>query len=232
MSSQLIEIKQAIDSFDLETARNLLRGEIQNNPSADIFFLASQAAINDVQRLLFLEKAVNLDPFHEKATLELSKHKQPSPPNSMYRPQGTLTPAPSSVPTPRESAQPARTRPTWITVWAIFAIVGGILGIIGGLATLPDSAGWLTLIVSAGSLAYGIGFIQLNDWAWQLARVVLVVGIIGGVIGLISTLSNQSLPGEVKTGMITGYVIGYAINSLLLRYLQSERIKEVFVIYS
>lgn len=84
MSGQLTEIKQAIDSFDLEKARNLLRGELQNNPSADIFYLAAQADLNESQRLHFLEKAVNLDPFHEKATLELSKRKPSSPANATH----------------------------------------------------------------------------------------------------------------------------------------------------
>ena len=236
MSGQLTEIKQAIDSFELEKARNLLRGELQNNPSADVFYLAAQAALNESQRLHFLEKAVNLDPFHEKATLELSKRKPSSPTNGTHGSRESAKPVTHNKSTQRETApeatQPLQTRPTWITVWAILAIIGGIFGVIGGLATLPDTAGWLTLIVSAGTLTYGIGFLQLHDWAWQLARVVLVVGIIGGVIGLISTLSDQLLPGDVKTGMIAGYVIGFVINGLLLRYLQSERIKEVFVIYS
>lgn len=72
MTDRLNEIQDAIDNFQMDTARQLLREELQANPSADGYFLASQAAQTHGQRVRFLEKAINLDPFHQAAHDELS----------------------------------------------------------------------------------------------------------------------------------------------------------------
>jgi len=71
----LQEVRQAIDVFDLEKARQLLRDHLKNNPSAEAYYLAALAAVSDVQRHDFLEKAIELDPFHKEAVLELEKSK-------------------------------------------------------------------------------------------------------------------------------------------------------------
>ncbi|MBX3086385.1 MAG: hypothetical protein KF716_32410 [Anaerolineae bacterium] len=66
------EIKNAIDSFDIERARTLLR-EALKNPDAETYYLASQVALNDEQKTEFLTKALNLDPAHRNARLALDK---------------------------------------------------------------------------------------------------------------------------------------------------------------
>lgn len=71
MSNLLIrQIRSAIQASDHEKARMLLKDALKN-PTAEIFFLASQAALNDQQRETFLEKALDLDPFY-KPTAEAS----------------------------------------------------------------------------------------------------------------------------------------------------------------
>lgn len=74
MSSKNPEIKAAIDSFDLSRARDLLR-EAMPEANAETFYLASRAALDDEQRLEFLERAVALDPFHEAARTALRQMK-------------------------------------------------------------------------------------------------------------------------------------------------------------
>ena len=71
MSESLEEIQRAIDTFDIEKARGLIRDQLQSDPSADLYFLASQVALNDDQKREFLQKALDLDPFHIKADAAL-----------------------------------------------------------------------------------------------------------------------------------------------------------------
>lgn len=73
MNNHNDEIRAAINMFDMEKARQLLREELQRNPTAETYYLASLAALNEQQRHTFLQKAVELDPFHIEANAELSQ---------------------------------------------------------------------------------------------------------------------------------------------------------------
>jgi len=75
MTDRLSDIRTAIDGFDVERARALLREELRESPSAEAYYLASQVALNDEQRKKFLQEALALDPFHEKAAAALEKSK-------------------------------------------------------------------------------------------------------------------------------------------------------------
>lgn len=66
MSNLNPQIKEAIDSFDLPRARQLLRDALKE-ADAETFYLASRAALDDEQKHEFLQKALALDPFHEAA---------------------------------------------------------------------------------------------------------------------------------------------------------------------
>ena len=72
MTDRLAEIQQAIDSFQMDAARAMLREELAERPGADAYYLASQAAINHGQRVEFLEKTLELDPAHPGAQDELA----------------------------------------------------------------------------------------------------------------------------------------------------------------
>lgn len=72
MSDKLNEIQRAIDTFQLDHARELLHEELAENPTADVYYLASQAAVNHGQRVDYLNKAIDLDPFHKPAHDELA----------------------------------------------------------------------------------------------------------------------------------------------------------------
>lgn len=70
MSELNIKIKEAIDSFDTDKARELLR-DAMKEADAETYFLASKVALDDDQKKEFLQKAIELDPFHEKANKAL-----------------------------------------------------------------------------------------------------------------------------------------------------------------
>lgn len=67
MSEEYREIREAIDNFETERARDLIREALKENPTAEVYYLASQVAMNDYQRRKFLSQALELDPFHTKA---------------------------------------------------------------------------------------------------------------------------------------------------------------------
>lgn len=69
---EFVDVRQAIAEENFEQARDLLRVHIKEDPeSAEVWYLAAKAAVNDAQRQAFLEKAVDLDPLHAHAANEL-----------------------------------------------------------------------------------------------------------------------------------------------------------------
>lgn len=67
-----VEIRDAIDSFNFDQARSLLR-EALKDPSSETYYLASLVSINERQRAHFLRKAVELDPSNQQASKELKQ---------------------------------------------------------------------------------------------------------------------------------------------------------------
>ena len=62
------DVQVALSQENLEEARELLRTYLQEEPgSAEVWYLAAQAAVNDKQRQHFLEKAVECDPLYAAA---------------------------------------------------------------------------------------------------------------------------------------------------------------------
>lgn len=93
MSSKNPDIKAAIDSMDVDGARSLLRDALKE-ADAETYYLASQVALSDDQKRDFLKKAVDLDPFHAKATEALQG--KPAAPVASYPLANTAQPKPTS----------------------------------------------------------------------------------------------------------------------------------------
>ena len=77
MKDKLAEIQAAIDRFQMDEARALAERELVENPSAEAYYLASQAALSHGQRVELLEKALALDPEHAAAAQELADMQPP-----------------------------------------------------------------------------------------------------------------------------------------------------------
>jgi hypothetical protein len=73
------EIKMAIQSGNKDLARELLRSEIKDHPSADTWYLASLVASSSEQNMNFLKRAIDADPFHDQAIAALDKLKSKQP---------------------------------------------------------------------------------------------------------------------------------------------------------
>lgn len=61
------EIRAAIKRGEAEQARQLLREALKTEQTAELFLLCAQVAVNDLQKKRFIEKALELDPFHADA---------------------------------------------------------------------------------------------------------------------------------------------------------------------
>ncbi len=76
-SNALQEIRKQLKVKNKETARNLLRNYLQQHPrDAEGWYLAALAAASKAQAIQFLERAINIDPFHEKAVRSLNSFQQ------------------------------------------------------------------------------------------------------------------------------------------------------------
>jgi hypothetical protein len=197
MSEYNTEIRKAIDSFDVEQARALLRDALKQNADAETYYLASQVALNDSQKKSFLEKALGLDPFHRRASedLELLKnpHKQTGQKVTEAVSNQVVTAPPVSgysqiAPTTESKSLPLY----WYLIWAVVTVGGAVAGweisfiISKGSNDLPSwiswAAGGLTggLIVAAGQWFVLNTVIEKNNFwfpitlvAWLVAQVQL-----------------------------------------------------------
>jgi|GEM_PF-5030278 len=98
MSNLNETIRLAIEQGNIEAARESLREAIRE-ANAETFYLASKVALDNDQRTQFLQKTLDLDPFHAKAYKELQDIKGRSTPQT---PKSTPLPAPiqPSIPLP------------------------------------------------------------------------------------------------------------------------------------
>ena len=114
MTDRLAEIQQAIDSFQMDAARAMLREELAERPGADVYYLASQAAINHGQRVEFLEKTLELDPAHPRAQDELADIRR-------------VKSGPAPAPRPAPEAAPSRVKLASVGKRWIAIIIDGTL---------------------------------------------------------------------------------------------------------
>ncbi len=124
-------------------------------------------------------------------------------------------------------------RPTGVTILAILAIIGGVLGLcgsisllgLGGLTAVSGEVstgatagifGGLGIISSVLYLAFGVGAWLLKPWAW-------ILGVIGAGLSIVSNVLSL-----VGGGTLIAAVIGLIIPVVILWYLFRPEIKAAF----
>jgi hypothetical protein len=124
-------------------------------------------------------------------------------------------------------------RPQGVTILAILAAIGGVLGIFGGLAALFGGAvigglgggalggllsiiGLVALVQSALELAFAYGAWRLQPWAWTLGVAAAVISL---VISVLWIIGGQSLFNQA---------ISIVIAAVILYYLNTPEVKRAF----
>ena len=161
----------------------------------------------------------------------------PTPPPSMG-PAAAPPPAPApaapapapAAPTnwapPASAASGAAARPTGITILAILAGIGGVLGLLGGFVVflggtvlfgaLGGLLGLAYLAYAGLLIAFAYGAWTLKPWAWSLGVAVAAFGIVLAVLYILGGSSFFS------------QVVSIAIDGGILYYLNQPGIKSVF----
>ena len=136
-------------------------------------------------------------------------------------------------------------RPTGVTVLAVLYFIGaaflglcGILFIVGGsmLSGLAQSGGpgsalfamggavvgGIFLVLALLDLAIGIGFIKLQNWARVLAIILIAIGVLFGLLGLVSMLAH------LVVGVLVFRLVFLVIEIWILVYLFKPHVKQAF----
>ncbi len=121
-------------------------------------------------------------------------------------------------------------RPTGVTILAILAVIGGILGLLAGLVLIGLSSvsfaipglaglvviiGLVTLAVAILDFVFAYGAWNLRPWAWTLGIGLEVVSIIINVI-------------QLRSDTITNTIISIAIAAGIIYYLYQPHVRRAF----
>ncbi len=111
-------------------------------------------------------------------------------------------------------------RPLGVTVVALLAAVGGILGVIGGLQLIGLGGafgvwGFILLAMSIADLVVAWGCWMLLPWAWTLGVVVVVVQFGLALLNLVN-------------GNIVNGIISLVVNGGVLYYLDTPDVRRAF----
>jgi hypothetical protein len=130
-----------------------------------------------------------------------------------------------------------------ITILAILALIGGIFGLLGGLALIAGGAliggavggsagvafggfafvaGVVTLGLAIAYLAFAYGGWTLKPWAWALGVIIALASIVWTVIGAV-------LSGDIVGSILNvSTIISLAIAVVILYYLNTPTVKAAF----
>lgn len=126
-------------------------------------------------------------------------------------------------------------RPTGVTVLAVLAAIGGVLGIIGGLALagLGSLAAGLVGSADLGALAFVVGGAELVVGALYIA---FAIGAWGGrpwawATGIVVALANIVLPIVwviIGASSVASAAVSVVIAGVILYYLNQPTVKRFF----
>ena len=117
-------------------------------------------------------------------------------------------------------------RPTGVTILAILAAIGGVLGLLGGLALVGFGglagglvgaaiggfvviSGLIILVLAVLELVLAYGFWTLQPWAWQLGVILSAVNILIQILGVLRIVFYSDLSSALLSIIISGVIIYY-----------------------
>ncbi len=117
-------------------------------------------------------------------------------------------------------------RPKGVTILAILAAIGGVLGLLGGLALVGFGglagglvgaaiggfvviSGLIILVLAVLELVLAYGFWTLQPWAWQLGVILSAVNILIQILGVLRIVFYSDLSSALLSIIISGVIIYY-----------------------
>ncbi|MCY3779651.1 MAG: RDD family protein [Chloroflexi bacterium] len=200
MSDRLAEIRAAIDSFQMDRARALAATELEEDPSAEAYYLAAMAALKQGQRLTYLEKALELDPAHAGARAELAGIRRPDDVPS--EPEPKPAPKPKAEPEPiSPSVQPATSQFKLASLGKRFIAIciDGFIVALFSFAVMAALGHFAQLYEAMSSLDEAIIAAAISQFQSEAIPVNLVVSGIYNVV-LMVAFNGQTL-GKMVFGM-------------------------------
>jgi hypothetical protein len=144
MTTDFERIREALNAGDKATARALLPPLIKTRPTADLWVMAARACESKADAIKCLRKALDLDPYHNRANTLLLQIEKIDAPTSAEWERLTAPPRPRAKTTPVEQGKRKRRMTTWrwITLISFFLLGSAcslftlnMVGLIKGVVT-------------------------------------------------------------------------------------------------
>ncbi len=218
MADRLAEIKEALDRFQMERARELIGEELEENPSAAAYYLASQAALSHGQRIEYLRLATELEPGFQPASDELAQlAPEPVKEPSVAAP----VPAPSSAPREARLASVSR---RWLAIIIDGLIVGGmtllLVGVSGAFMTIETALiSDDTTLISTAVSQFQNDVLRMNLLVSALYNVAFMSMFNGQTLGKIMLKLRVVKKNGLRIGILDAIirnVFGYTISGMFL----------------
>lgn len=217
-AKRVSEIREAISSNDVSAARKLISVALKNEPDADIYYLASLVALDDNQKSNFLNKALELDPFHEEANNLLEGNQSSSKVQEVKK--NPNTPRTDNIQISKE-AHKLPNSSFWgdNSSWLGRIRIGAAIGLVFSLITLTIDGYWLISTVLFLTFVGGLaGFISPPVKKFN----VLTGSILMLVMIFYTAIYVLKQPTYIRYGMIIpglwrGGVYGSLIGSVISR---------------
>ena len=220
MTERLAAIQRAIDSFRMDEARDLVKDELKEDPSAAAYYLASQAALNHGQRVDYLQKALEIDPEFQAAIDELALIMPPE----KVKAEPDVQPIEPVLPSSQPSVQLASLGRRWVAI-----VIDGIIVAIATVLLLLSSGEMASLdaaILGNDELAMSEAFSQFqsntltsNIVVSAIYNVVLMVLFNGQTLGkmLLKLRVVKKRGGRITIlDALLRNVVGYTISQIFL----------------
>ncbi len=218
MADRKAEIKEALDRFQMERARELIGEELEQNPSAAAYYLASQAALSHGQRIEYLRLAAELEPGFQPASDELAQL-APEP----VKEPAVAAPAPAPSPAPREARLASVSR-RWLAIIIDGLIVGGmtllLVGASGAFMTIETALiSDDTTLISTAVSQFQNDVLRMNLLVSALYNVAFMSMFNGQTLGKIMLKLRVIKKNGRRIGILDAIirnVFGYTISGMFL----------------
>lgn len=222
MADRLAEIQEALDRFQMDRARELIGEELEQNPSAAAYYLASQAALSHGQRIKYLRLAMELEPGFQPASDEL-KQIAPAPAKEPSVAAPVPAPVPAPAPAPREARLASVSR-RWLAIIIDGLIVGGmtllLVGASGAFMTIETALiSDDTTLISTAVSQFQNDVLRMNLLVSALYNVAFMTMFNGQTLGKIMLKLRVVKKNGRRIGILDAIirnVFGYTISGMFL----------------